>query len=43
MSPENITIEEALRRFLKMLASYKLKSVAEGNIYRIVQATDADK
>jgi type II secretory pathway component GspD/PulD (secretin) len=43
ISPERVTKEEALRRFLRMLTSYNLKSIAEGNNYRIVQDMNPNK
>ena len=38
ISPERVTIEEALERFHRMLASYNLKAIDGGSSYRIVQA-----
>ena len=38
ISPERVTKEEALARFLRMLASYNLKSVPEESGYRIKAA-----
>lgn len=43
ISPERVTKEEALRRFHRMLASYNLKSIAEGSGYVIAQAAISDK
>jgi len=41
ISPERVTKEVAIRRFQQMLASYSLKSIAEGGDYRIVRVSNS--